>query len=127
MRSNKKNPIKYIHSASWQKHRNKWESDEYWSIHRRKSEEELKREVGELAAEDLIPHSDYCYTVLEPPTKKNNYKMKIKPCPFYDKNPTKPEQQNGYCHFLKAGDWEEDGAFLLWDMVKECGINLENE
>lgn len=40
-----KSPTKYPHSASWQQHRNKWESDEYWSKHRRKSDEELRREV----------------------------------------------------------------------------------
>ena len=29
----------------------------------------------------------------------------------------------GYCHYLKTGDWFDDGTLLLWDMCKECGIN----
>lgn len=50
-----------------------------------------------------IPDGSYCYN-----------------CPFLDKDETKPIQRNGYCHYLKRGDWENFG--LLWDQVKECGV-----
>ena len=40
---------------------------------------------------------------------------------------TKEHQDNGYCHYLKRGDWEEEGWSLLWDMVKECGIKDDVE
>ena len=58
---------------------------------------------------------------------------------------TKPFQMNGYCHYLKKGDWELNKEFeiydtktgkkvnfkdregipmsLLWDGCKECGVN----
>jgi len=49
------------------------------------------------------------------------------PCPYWSRNPDQPEQLNGYCEYLKRGDWEGPGYGLLWDMVKECGINDEEE
>ena len=78
-----------------------------------------------------IPKGSYCYNA-------NGI------CPFWDKDNTKDEQENGYCHFLKRGDWDmnaEGGRMidvktgevieldyysiggLLWDQVKECGVN----
>lgn len=83
--------------------------------------------------EEHIQKGDYCYG------KKGL-------CPFWDKNTAKPEQENGYCHFLKKGDWDinaEGGVIfdpktgvkyeleyypfggLLWDRVKECEVNKE--
>ena len=64
----------------------------------------------------LIPEGHYCYT---------GWGEEFKICPYWAKDPTKPEQQSGYCHFLDRGDWE-DGLSLLWDQVKECGINNDN-
>lgn len=61
-----------------------------------------------------IPEGCYCYSYVE---------EKYKVCPFWTKVQDKPEQENGYCHYLKQGDWETDG--LLWDKVKECGVNEE--
>jgi hypothetical protein len=66
---------------------------------------------------DVIPKGVYCYD-------KNGV------CPYWDKNLDKPEQHNGYCHYLKSGDWmDEDigGWGLLWDQCKECGINKDDE
>lgn len=37
-----------------------------------------------------------------------------------------PEQENGYCSYLQKGDWDLSLG-LLWDQVKECGINEEPE
>lgn len=37
-------PIKHNHSCSWNKHRNKEESREFWGKERMKSEEELRRD-----------------------------------------------------------------------------------
>jgi hypothetical protein len=34
---------------------------------------------------------------------------------------------NGYCKFLRAGDWQKDGTFLLWEQLKECGVNEYTE
>ena len=64
--------------------------------------------------EKYIPKGLYCY----------NEKQV---CPFYDKDPNKPKQENGYCHYLKIGDWEQEHLSLLWDMCKECDINDDME
>ncbi|NHJ33124.1 MAG: hypothetical protein FK732_09685 [Asgard group archaeon] len=63
----------------------------------------------------LIPKGCYCYT---------DHRGKGR-CPYWDFDKTKPEQECGYCHYLEVGDWEEDGTLLLWDQVKECGINMD--
>jgi hypothetical protein len=84
-----------------------------------------------------IPKGIYCY---------NRNKL----CPYWSLNKDHEYQNNGYCSLLKSGDWEtskekghwrirqSDGSYkeviasgeemglftgLLWDQVKECGIN----
>ncbi len=44
-------------------------------------------------------------------------------CPYWSFELDKPKQENGYCAYLKIGDWESDGIGLLWDQVKFCEIN----
>lgn len=86
--------------------------------------------------ESLIPPGPYCYTY----DSKGKYIL----CPYWDKIEGAPEQANGFCHFLNKGDIEigKDAVLidmdteeitphdelpfnpsLLWDQVKECGIN----
>jgi len=71
-------------------------------------------------------------------------------CPYWSIVEHKPDMFNGYCSYLRKGDWElskeseivdfktkkiikskgEESDFsfsLLWDQVKECGINMEDE
>ena len=43
-------------------------------------------------------------------------------CPYWTKRKNKPKQQNGYCKFLKKGDWDFDYFGLLWDQCKECNV-----
>ena len=73
-------------------------------------------------AEILIPKGLYCYEVDD---NGDNYRgnIKIKLCPYWDIHPMMDEQCNGYCHYLKEGDWQESISFL-WDQVKECSINF---
>ena len=66
-----------------------------------------------------IPFGSYCYDIKE---ITDNGTIKTIPCPFWELRKDKPEQENGYCHFLKSGDWESEWS-LLWDGVKECGIH----
>jgi hypothetical protein len=73
--------------------------------------------------ESLIPKGLYCYNPLEYPNKQNGYKFKIKRCPYWSINDKQHSQDNGFCSYLNKGDWEENGTSLLWDQVKECGIN----
>jgi hypothetical protein len=58
----------------------------------------------------LIPSGNYCYG-------------KTHKCPFWDVIEEFPHQDNGYCHYLKSGDWQGEGIGLLWDQCKECGVN----
>jgi hypothetical protein len=60
---------------------------------------------------ERIPNGPYCYGV-------NGYL-----CPFWKINENKPHQLNGYCEYLKLGDWMQGYSSVLWDQVKECDIN----
>ena len=74
----------------------------------------------------VIPKGIYCYD-------KNGT------CPYWSKHPDHEEQENGYCAFLEYGDWEAEipddfpphfptsCLSLLWDQVKECGLNKDEE
>jgi len=87
--------------------------------------------MEEIKDRSKIPYGSYCYD-------KNGI------CPYWSINSDFPEQYNGYCAFLEKGDWDlnrerewidvktkikltadEIGLpmSLLWDQVKECGVN----
>jgi hypothetical protein len=73
-----------------------------------------------------IPKGIYCYD-------ENGL------CPHWERREDQPDQMNGYCHYLKRGDWEVEipddfpphfphsCLSLLWDQVKECFINMDEE
>lgn len=78
-----------------------------------------------------IPHGIYCY---------DDRKTGI--CPYWSINKEYEHQNNGYCSYLELGDWMDDprnkwgkpedpnGQLhmgLLWDQVKACGINDNEE
>lgn len=73
-----------------------------------------------------IPKGMYCYTIRETPCKKNNYKMQINCCPYWESKEGYPSQMDGYCNYLETGDMVEDGTLLLFDQVKCCDINEED-
>jgi len=67
---------------------------------------------------DVIPNGQYCY---HKPGRRDS-------CPFWELRNDKPERENGYCSFLRRGDWEvKNETSLLWDQVKECEINMDEE
>ena len=66
----------------------------------------------------VIPKGHYCYS-----SSRSPQDPKYKPCPYWSIRKDKPSQLNGYCDFLKRGDWEGKSTGLLWDQCKECGIN----
>jgi len=115
----------------------------------------LRNDKDEMAklleekGESVIPEKTcYCYESLKQ-RKDNPMRLEvIGQCPYLDYDDEKPEQYNGYCWFLKKGDWEMNGETeltdmktgkamsgddiglpfsLLWDMCKECGINDEED
>lgn len=45
-------------------------------------------------------------------------------CPYWSIDKDHLSQENGYCHFLKKGDWEMELG-LIWDQCKECNIFTE--
>ena len=71
--------------------------------------------------EKWIPEGVYCYS----PNYDGDsiFDMTAYLCPFWDKDYDRPHQENGYCHYLNHGDWEDDYMSLLRDQCKECGIN----
>lgn len=70
------------------------------------------------AMKKYIPkNTSYCY--------KRDKNGKVKSCKYWRKVSNKEEQDNGYCIYLKFGDWQGEGISLLWDSVKECGISEE--
>lgn len=70
----------------------------------------------------VIPRGLFCYTAQG---EFEDGKMLIKTCPYWSIDESQPEHANGYCKFLKKGDWMEDGTWLVWDQIKACGINEE--
>lgn len=61
----------------------------------------------------------YCYNI-----KYINGKRTIIPCKHWSINPSKSKQLNGYCKYLKSGDWYKKGTFLIWDQCKECNVSV---
>lgn len=69
------------------------------------------------AMKKWIPKSTiYCY-------KYDSNKELFETCKWWVRNPNKPNQCNGYCRYLKQGDWEFEYASLLWDKCKECNVS----
>jgi len=66
---------------------------------------------------NLIPKGFYCYTLIS---------GKCIACPYWEHLKHMTEHESAYCHYLEMGAWNSE-AFLLWDMVKECGINTGEE
>jgi len=64
---------------------------------------------------NLIPQGSYCYTRVD---------GKLVNCPYWGRDSSRPQQESGFCTFLDIRDWDEGvGIPLLWDAIKECGIN----
>jgi len=73
--------------------------------------------------EAVIPHGCYCYWHTGRRESSGGMRLTSQVCPFWANIPDAPPQMNGYCHYLKTGDMMDRGTMLIWDMVKECGIN----
>ena len=106
--------------------------------------------VRYLYAYIIIPRGVYCYGINRGKMRLNrdgSYSPRYKICPYWNKNKDKPNQCNGYCGYLKQGDWDIEkektltnaktgevtrgdkmsfAVSLLWDQVKECGIKTED-
>ena len=65
---------------------------------------------------DPIPKGLYCYD-------ENGI------CPYWSLSKKGGYQNNGYCSFMRCGDWEMEAGWisLLWDQVKECGFKMDDD
>jgi len=77
--------------------------------------------IDDEAVKALIPEGNYCYKLVSVNPETGTSVCKC--CPFWDRITYFPEYENGYCHYMKAGDWQGKGIGLLWDQCKECGVN----
>jgi len=78
--------------------------------------------VPDTKDEKYIPPGVYCYHFVSTDSVHNE----ILVCPYWERKNKRPEQENGYCHFIEKGDWQDNGTMLLWDMCKECGKKYLN-
>ena len=95
----------------------------FWELGRKAKEQDMS----------VIPKGLYCHGPLVQEGKKPNglpiFKAP-KMCPYWSSDKNLPNQGNGCCSFLgvKDGDTVNDKkVWLLWDQVKECGINMDDE
>lgn len=89
-----------------------------------------------------IPQGHYCYTIINieygPKTEvtkkmaelfgeedRGEVTLRTKVCPYWGRDEAHPYGENGYCTLTGKKDWVDGG--LLWDQVKECGINMEGD
>jgi hypothetical protein len=96
---------------------------------KRERQARYDRRIAE--AKTKVPEGDYCYgntgrmieTTLSNGAKATVPEAKI--CPYWKRRGDKPEQANGYCRLMKAGDWMKQPirTMLVWDQVKDCDIN----
>lgn len=81
-----------------------------------------KKEDYGVSSKSSIPSGPYCYEIVGADSKTGRIKTVL--CPYFSIDRTKPYQMNGHCSYLGYGDWDDNTGFgLLWDQVKECGVN----
>ena len=84
----------------------------------------LKKIINKI----LIPkNTPYCYKLRKGKRNKGSWLdgYKVKPCPYWKQLKEKDEYGNNicYCKLLKQKSEYQDPFNLIWDMVKECGVN----
>lgn len=95
------------------------------------AERQARHESRMAKAAEVVPQGLYCYGQTGPfqeMTRRDGSVIMAMPtrrCPHWTINGHKRDQESGYCRLMKKGDWMRDGPSLLWDQVKECGINAE--
>jgi len=98
----------------------------------RRRQARYDRRMDRAAA--VVPKGMYCYTPKSIRYREDGMpSMEIEPCPYWKRRGDWPEQGYGYCRLMKVGDNTQGrqpngrpmGTMLLWDQVKECGINHE--
>ena len=90
--------------------------------------------LAKINDRSFIPQGMYCHGPLtQEGVNENGFPIlkAHKMCPYWSNDPNLPDQANGVCSFmgLRDGDIDSLGnqVWLLWDQVKECGINDEDD
>ena len=82
--------------------------------------------IRDIIAKIRIPKDTcYCYKPKRfVPSHHPEYYL-IKPCPYWKKLKGKDSYGNAicYCKYLKQKSEQYDPCNLIWDMLKECGVN----
>ena len=68
--------------------------------------------------EQVVPMGIYCYT----PIKMVDGALKIQCCPYWQIT-----EKGAYCKHLKLDSENGSVDNLIWDQVKECGINFGDD
>ena len=81
-----------------------------------------------IARKRIPKNTCYCYIpkkALKPCKKYPDGGYDVKLCPYWKKLKEKDKYGNAiyYCKYLKQKSEEYDPINLIWDMVKECGVN----
>ena len=74
-----------------------------------------------------IPKGPYCHKMRKVIWNKDRSIppiLKTKLCPYWCWDKRYPEEIVGYCKYLECGDYDGPCHGLLFDKVKECGLNL---
>lgn len=80
-----------------------------------------------IHAESVIPRGHYCYSNMKIVEHPVTTRITMTMCMFWKILPGFPDQQSGWCDYLKTGDMIETGTMLLWDQVKCCSVNIDND
>ena len=78
-----------------------------------------------IRAKFVVPRGDYCYEfkkIVYPKDGSMPFR-KVRKCPYWCWDKRYPNEDVGYCKYLKIGDRDEKGSGILFDQVKECGVN----
>ncbi len=73
-----------------------------------------------------IPKGLYCYKLVQSKNPSETGLPEQIKCPHWKIDKDYDRQNNGFCALLNLGDWEDSGS-MLWDQVKECNINMDDE
>jgi len=80
-----------------------------------------------IRAKLVVPKGVYCYKI-----RKIDYDNTLsdgKPiirtnrCPYWSWDRRYPDEDVGYCKYLNLSDRDENSNGLIWDQIKECGVN----
>ena len=65
-----------------------------------------------------IPNGHYCYIIEEDTKFDDQDRIPIRLCPYW-----KSIKGGARCEYLGVDSKREDLYSLIWDQVKECGVN----